>query len=68
MGRGDGVFSGKQHSKFDPQDRGLSRAQKLLQRFFPEKQLIVRSGERMESRLPNLLGQRNVAIHNRRLG
>src|SRR6478752_6670406 len=47
--RGDGVFSGKQHSKFDPQDRGLSRAQKMLQRFFPEKQLIVRSGERMRT-------------------
>ncbi len=43
------MFSGKQHSKFDPQDRGLSRAQKVLQRFFPEKQLIVRSGERMRT-------------------
>lgn len=43
------MFSGKQHSKFDPQDRGLSRAQKLLQRFFPERQLIVRSGERMRT-------------------
>jgi len=43
------VFTGKQHSKYDPQDRGLSRAQKLLQRFFPEKQLIVRSGERMRT-------------------
>ena len=43
------MFSGKQHSKFDPQDRGLSRGQKLLQRFFPEKQLIVRSGERMRT-------------------
>jgi murein DD-endopeptidase MepM/ murein hydrolase activator NlpD len=47
--RGDGVFTGKQHSKFDPQDRGLNRFQKLLQRFFPEKQLIVRSGERMRT-------------------
>lgn len=47
--KGDGVFSGKQHSKFDPQDRGLNRFQKLLQRFFPEKQLIVRSGERMRT-------------------
>ncbi|MGE4064872.1 MAG: peptidoglycan DD-metalloendopeptidase family protein [Rhodospirillaceae bacterium] len=43
------MFSGKQHSKFDPQDRGLSRAQKILQRFFPERQLIVRSGERMRT-------------------
>lgn len=43
------MFTGKQHSKFDPQDRGLSRGQKLLQRFFPEKQLIVRSGERMRT-------------------
>jgi murein DD-endopeptidase MepM/ murein hydrolase activator NlpD len=43
------LFSGKQHSKFDPQDRGLSRLQKTLQRFFPEKQLIVRSGERMRT-------------------
>lgn len=49
IGRGDGVFSGKQHSKYDPQDRGLSRVQKLLQRFFPERQLIVRSGERMRT-------------------
>ncbi len=43
------MFSGKQHSKFDPQDRGLSRLQKTLQRFFPERQLIVRSGERMRT-------------------
>ena len=43
------MFSGKQISKFDPQDRGLSRFQKSLQRFFPERQLIVRSGERMRS-------------------
>ncbi len=43
------MFSGKQHSKFDPQDRGLSRVQKTLQRFFPERQLIVRSGERMRT-------------------
>ncbi len=43
------MFTGKQHSKFDPQDRGLNRFQKLLQRFFPEKQLIVRSGERMRT-------------------
>jgi murein DD-endopeptidase MepM/ murein hydrolase activator NlpD len=43
------VFTGKQHSKFDPQDRGLSRVQKILQRFFPERQLIVRSGERMRT-------------------
>jgi len=47
--RGDGVFSGKQHSKYDPQDRGLNQVQKLLQRFFPERQLIVRSGERMRT-------------------
>ena len=45
------MFSGKQHSKFDPQDRGLNRVQKLLQRFFPERQLIVRSGERMRTLL-----------------
>ena len=43
------MFSGKQHSKFDPLDRGLNRVQKLLQRFFPERQLIVRSGERMRT-------------------
>lgn len=43
------MFSGKQHSKFDPQDRGLNRVQKVLQRFFPERQLIVRSGERMRT-------------------
>ncbi|MBY0510930.1 MAG: hypothetical protein K2P94_12380, partial [Rhodospirillaceae bacterium] len=43
------MFTGKQHSKFDPQDRGLNRVQKLLQRFFPERQLIVRSGERMRT-------------------
>ena len=43
------MFSGKQISKFDPQDRGLNRVQKTLQRFFPEKQLIVRSGERMRT-------------------
>ena len=49
MDRGDGVFSNRQHSKFDPQDRGLSKLQKNLQRFFPERQLIVRSGERMRT-------------------
>ena len=43
------MFSGKQHSKFDPLDRGLNRVQKILQRFFPERQLIVRSGERMRT-------------------
>lgn len=43
------MFSGKSHSKYDPQDRGLSRVQKLLQQFFPERQLIVRSGERMRT-------------------
>lgn len=48
-GRGVRVFTGKQISKFDPQDRGLSGLQKTLQRFFPERQLIVRSGERMRS-------------------
>ena len=46
---GTALFTGKQHSKFDPQDRGLSRGQKILQRFFPEKQLIIRSGERMRT-------------------
>ncbi len=43
------MFSGKHISKFDPHARGLSRAQKALQRFFPERQLIVRSGERMRT-------------------
>lgn len=43
------MFSGKQHSKFDPRDRGLNRIQKNLQRFFPERQLIVRSGDRMRT-------------------
>lgn len=48
-GVGDGVFSGKHISKFDPHARGLSRVQKALKRFFPERQLIVRSGERMRT-------------------
>ena len=43
------MFSGKHLSKFDPHHRGLSRLQKALQRFFPERQLIVRSGERMRT-------------------
>jgi murein DD-endopeptidase MepM/ murein hydrolase activator NlpD len=43
------VFSGKQISKFDPKDRGLGRFEKALQRYFPERQLIVRSGERMRT-------------------
>ncbi|MDX2143955.1 MAG: peptidoglycan DD-metalloendopeptidase family protein [Rhodospirillaceae bacterium] len=43
------MFSGKQLSKFDPRDRGLGRLEKSLQRFFPERQLIVRSGERMRT-------------------
>ena len=43
------MFSNRQHSKFDPQERGLSKLQKNLQRFFPERQLIVRSGERMRT-------------------
>jgi len=42
------VFN-KHLSKFDPHHRGLTRAQKALQRFFPERQLIVRSGERMRT-------------------
>ncbi len=49
IGVGDSVFSGKQLSKFDPKDRGLGRFEKALQRFFPERQLIVRSGERMRT-------------------
>ncbi len=43
------MFSGKQLSKFDPKDRGLGRFEQSLQRFFPERQLIVRSGERMRT-------------------
>jgi len=43
------VFSGKKLSKFDPKDRGLGRFEKSLQRYFPERQLIVRSGERMRT-------------------
>ncbi len=43
------MFSGKQHSQFDPRDCGLNRIQKTLQGFFPERQLIVRSGERMRT-------------------
>ena len=43
------MFSSKQQSKFDPQARDLNRVQKLLKRFFPERQLIVRSGERMRT-------------------
>ena len=43
------MFSNKQHSKFDPQARDLNRAQKMLKRVFPERQLIVRSGERMRT-------------------
>jgi murein DD-endopeptidase MepM/ murein hydrolase activator NlpD len=43
------VFSGKRLSKFDPLDRGLGRFEQKLQRFFPERQLIVRSGERMRT-------------------
>jgi murein DD-endopeptidase MepM/ murein hydrolase activator NlpD len=43
------VFSGKKLSKFDPRDRGLGRLEKYLKRFFPERQLIVRSGERMRT-------------------
>ena len=43
------MFSGKQLSKFDPKDRGLGRFEQSLQRYFPERQLIVRSGERMRT-------------------
>ncbi|MSO97312.1 MAG: hypothetical protein EXR11_03705 [Rhodospirillaceae bacterium] len=43
------MFSGKRLSKFDPRDRGLGRFEKSLQRFFPERQLIVRSGVRMRT-------------------
>ncbi len=49
IGGRDGVFSGKQISKFDPHARDLSGVQKTLKRFFPERQLIVRSGERMRT-------------------
>ncbi len=34
-------------SKFDPNDRSLSRFQRRLQRFFPERQIILRTEERM---------------------
>ena len=48
--KGTACFSGK--SIFPSSihiTRGLSRAQKILQQFFPERQLIVRSGERMRT-------------------
>ena len=36
-------------SKFDPHDRSLSNAQRWLQRFFPERQIILRTEERMRT-------------------
>jgi len=36
-------------SKFDPHDRSLSNAQRWLQRFFPERQIILRTKERMRT-------------------
>ena len=36
-------------SKFDPHDRSLSKAQRWLQRFFPERQIILRTEERMRT-------------------
>ena len=40
---------GKHMSKFDPHDLSLSRAQRWLQRFFPERQIILRTEERMRT-------------------
>ena len=36
-------------SKFDPYDRSLSKTQRWLQRFFPERQIILRTEERMRT-------------------
>lgn len=36
-------------SKFDPNDRSLSSFQRRLQRFFPERQIILRTEERMRT-------------------
>lgn len=36
-------------SKFDPHDRSLSQLQRSLQRFFPERQIILRTEERMRT-------------------
>ncbi len=36
-------------SKFDPHDRSLSKAQRWLQRFFPERQIILLTEERMRT-------------------
>ena len=36
-------------SKFDPYDRSLSGVQRWLQRFFPERQVILRTEERMRT-------------------
>ncbi|NKB46069.1 MAG: hypothetical protein GKS03_17550, partial [Alphaproteobacteria bacterium] len=36
-------------SKFDPHDRSLSDVQRWLQRFFPERQIILRTEERMRT-------------------
>lgn len=36
-------------SKFDPHDRSLSGMQRWLQRFFPERQIILRTEERMRT-------------------
>ncbi|WP_404385855.1 peptidoglycan DD-metalloendopeptidase family protein [Caenispirillum salinarum] len=36
-------------SQFDPQERNVSKARLTLRRWFPERQIIVRSGERVRS-------------------
>jgi hypothetical protein len=43
------VCRGNTLSKFDPHDRSLSDVQRWLQRFFPERQIILRTEERMRT-------------------
>ena len=54
------MFSKKRISRFDPDERELSRYQTWLQRWFPERQIIVRSGERM--RTLKLSGQNQLVM------
>jgi septal ring factor EnvC (AmiA/AmiB activator) len=48
-------------SKFDPHDRSLSDVNRWLQKMFPERQIILRTEERMRSLLLTTMGQAATA-------
>lgn len=44
-------------SQYDPRERNLSKGRKTLERLFPERQIILRSAERLQTMRISMMGQ-----------